>query len=64
MTKHAYVEMLQIWVTKEMRLFLDRLVVPCDCDWAECKNWRLSTMIRAELPPAALAKKKEIRGEG
>lgn len=64
MDKETYLTFLAGNMAPEMRPFLSDLIVPCDCGapsghgW-RCMGWRLRTMIRAQLPPEARARRSK-----
>ena len=64
MTKEKYISFLSSTMTPEMRPLLHDLVIPCNCGsimgsnryrW-QCAGWRLSTMLRSEIPKHAHAR--------
>ena len=54
--KAQYVERVGTFMAVEMKPFLYDLAELCDCTWGECTGWKLTTVIRSELPADALAK--------
>lgn len=55
--KAQYVERVGTFMAVEMKPFLYDLAESCDCAWKECTGWKLTTMLRSQLPADALAKR-------
>lgn len=61
-TKLEYCNRIALFMPREMKPALDDLAIACDCGLTVCRGWRLLTMLRAELAPAAwTARPKERR---
>ena len=61
-TRYEYCNRIVLFMPREMKNLLDSLAIPCDCRLTVCHGWRLFTMLRAELVPAAwTARPKERR---
>lgn len=72
-TKADYIERISLFMPRQMRPFFNELIISCDCglntlsadgkSGVQCRGWKVSTMIRAELPIGARTEKSIRAGK-
>lgn len=60
-TKADYIERTALFMPREMGPHLPDLVMPCTCGLGDCRGWKVSSMVRAELPEGARTAKPKPR---